>query len=72
MNNANNFNKEHITFSYSQGGTNIDISLSAESDMYEVIQHFETFIRAIGYPINNKYLQISEDEEWRTLLDNKF
>ena len=43
---------------------NVTLSFSSETDMKDVISHFENFLRAIGYPLNfSDRLEVVSDPE---------
>ena len=43
---------------------NVTLSFSSETDMRDVIDHFENFLRAIGYPLNfSDKLEVVNDPE---------
>jgi len=43
---------------------NVTLSFSSETDMEDVISHFENFLRAIGYPLNfSDRLEVVSDPE---------
>ena len=53
--------QEHLTLKYTCDNHTVEFTVEGSSDLYEMLQTFENFLRAVGYHVNGSLTILGDD-----------